>query len=188
MAWTGMAWVGVGRWWCIFVAFREEWVQARLVGAADFARDDFIKSCTRWEVSCQKKMTVADATIAGVVDKLVSDFPARFKPESAVGDLNLKEAKCAISDMVNAHLGEMREIDGEWVPLQAALDRAGLVVDSIPSQTEERSAQWMGGRVHFNLATPAKIHVHDIVILFILLEETSQVASINQAILPLVGG
>ena len=77
----------------------------------------------------------------------MSDIPRRFLPGG-----EMEDAKRAISDMVNAHLGEMREIDGQWVPLQDALVKAGLVVDSTPSPEEERDPSthlpgWVGGWV-----------------------------------------
>ena len=121
----------VGRWVC-----REEWVQVRFVAVKDFVREEFIAACSRWDVGCQKKMTTKEATAldTGHLDTLRSDIPPRF--QSAVGD-ELSRTKRAISDMINAHLGENREISGGWAALEGALQDAGLAVGSIPSPTEE---------------------------------------------------
>ena len=110
----------------------EQSLAVRQVDAADFAKSDFVDVCTRWEVSCQKKMTTANAdALFTTHEKLASVIPDRFK--SARGDV-----RKAISDMVNAHLGEMREVDGKWVELEHASLPASAVGGGAPSPQEER--------------------------------------------------
>ena len=85
-------------------------------------------------------MTAVDADVwyRGGLDMLATNFPAHFQSgtASAVGD-TVQAVKTTITDIVNTHLGEMREIDGGWVPLETALCSARLAVSSIPSPTVE---------------------------------------------------
>ena len=113
----------------------EQWAGVRQVGMGDFRHQDFIKQATRWEVSCQKLMTAPEAdSLTATHRMLVSDIPERFR--SAIGgDQGLKQS---ISDMVNAHKGELREIDGRWRPLNEVAGDNLLAVGS-PVPAEERN-------------------------------------------------
>ena len=84
-----------------------QWPFARRVGFQNYSDKNFIRDAHRWNVGYQKLLTKQNAlnTTHAI---LMADVPERFR--SAIGDL-VKE----VNDMVNNHLGEVREIDGGWV-------------------------------------------------------------------------
>ena len=85
----------------------QTWPFARRVGFQNYGGANFIRDAHRWNVQCQKLLTRQHA-LTTTHTTLCADVPERFR--SAVGD-TVKE----INDMVNNHVGEVREIDGAWV-------------------------------------------------------------------------
>ena len=84
-----------------------EWPFARCVGFQNYVDENFIRDAHRWNVGYQKLLTKQNA-LHTTHATLMADVPERFR--SATGDLGKQ-----LKDMVNNHLGEVREIDGAWV-------------------------------------------------------------------------
>ena len=129
----------------------QQWAFCRKVGFSDFGRQDFIAKSTRWDVACQKKMTAVGVTsLTSTHAMLVSQIPTRFAhPELAVGSQSHDDrtsAQKAISDMVNAYQGEIREIEGEWRP---------LAPEVLASFGEPDSAKDLWNEIRHNLSHPS---------------------------------
>ena len=91
------------------------WELARRVGFREYKNGTFIREAHRWNVQCQKLLTKQNA-LHTTHNTLSQDVPPRFK--SAVGD-RIKE----VNDMVNNHLGEVRELDGAWVRMDGEVPK-----------------------------------------------------------------
>ena len=86
----------------------QQWTFARRVGLQSYMAQHFVRDAHRWNIHCQKVLVLPPSALATSHATLAADIPERFR--SAVGDV------CqSFNDMINAHLGEVREIDGSWV-------------------------------------------------------------------------
>ena len=108
------------------------WSCARRVNLESYRHEHFIRDASRWNVQMLKlltKQSVWKSTHA----TLVKDVPERFF--SAVPNK-------MIQDMVNNHLGELREIDGSWnrhdgvVPLSRVFYNAQYAIN------DEQFREW----------------------------------------------
>jgi hypothetical protein len=118
------------------------WPCARRVGLQVYMSPTFIKEAHRWNVCCQKQLTQApeghQIALLTTHRMLSSDVPERFR--SAIGD-KVKE----INDMVNNHVGEIREIDGAWV-------RHGGVMPTPESHPHAYNCQYALNRSQYSQA------------------------------------
>ena len=80
------------------------WICARRVGYRTYIAGDVVQNAHKRNSQCLKLLTKQNA-LSSTHAALCNDVPPRF--QSAVGG-NIKEVK----DMVNNHLGEVRELGG----------------------------------------------------------------------------